>query len=212
MPPVAEQDAPAADRVLVSQPDASALFMARRSELKLVKVKVRPIRDAGGDQVDETEGQRIIFRDGVLRVPLTPDAEVKTESDGRVPAEEVLTFLRKHRLNGNLEEGFWEVDPVAPPISPEETEALVDLAINLDADGLHAFIAAEEGGWKRERLVTAAKGTLQRVEAQVAARDQAVADATAAAEAKAQQAIAAARAEGEAAGKKAAKAKPPAAA
>lgn len=186
MPPVAEQDAPAVDSALVSQPENSALYMSRRSLLRLVLEKKVPVRGPQGEQIDETEGVMLVFRDGVLRVPL--DGEVTTETGSKIPSARALEFLDGHRMNGSLQEGFWRVDPTAPPISAAETEKLVEFAIALDADSLRTFIEQERNGWEREKLIEVAEGTLERVLATLENQ---------------QTALAKARAEGEAAAKKA---------
>jgi hypothetical protein len=166
MPPVAEMDAPPADRVLVSQPDTSVLFMSRRSSLRLVKKAIRPVRGAEGQQVDVTQGETIQFVDGVLRLPR--EGRVMLQNGDSIDAGDALGWVEGHKLMGDWQEGFWRVDPTAPPLSKVELDALMDLAVNLDADGLRDLIAQEEAGWGRADLLESARGTLVRVEATLA--------------------------------------------
>lgn len=163
-PAVAEREAPTGDQPLVSQPDQSALFMATRSNLRLVWESIRTVRDAEGVAVDKTMGKTLEFREGVLRVPLDPAREVTLTNGESAPAAEALRFLEKHRLNGDWQEGFWRVDPTAPPPSQAELDMLQTLALDLDAEGLERFIAEESGGWKRTALIEVAQGTLERVQ------------------------------------------------
>jgi hypothetical protein len=49
-------------------------------------------------------------------------------------------------LNGNVEEGFWRVDPTAPAPSRAEIETLTQAAIALDSEKLLAADRAGGGG------------------------------------------------------------------
>lgn len=164
MSSVAESAAPTVEQPLVSQPDNSALFMATRSNLRLVWESIRTVRDAEGVAVDKTPGKTVEFREGVLRVPLAEDGTVPLTNGEAAPAADVLRFLERHRLKGDWLEGFWRVDPTAPPPSEAELEALQSFAIELNADGLREFLAQESNGWNRRELLTVAAGTLERVE------------------------------------------------
>lgn len=181
MSAVAETEAPTADQPLVSQPDASALFMARRSNMRLVLESIRTIRDAEGVAVDKTAGKTIEFREGTLRVP-TDGRPVSFTNGEEGDSQAVLARLRKHRLLGDLQEGFWEVDPTAPPLSQDELDRMLSFALELDVDGLREFIRQEETGWAREALLDPARGTLKRVEEALDRSAQELAAATAEAE------------------------------
>lgn len=183
MPPATLEDAPTEGAALVSQPDGSVLFMARRSNLRLVKRPIRIKRDAEGNAIDQTAGETIEFKDGVFRCPI--EGECVLTNGARVPSEIIVKWLEGHILKDDTQEGFWRVDPTAPPLSQAELGTLQTLAIDLDADGLAQFIADELKGWQREELLSVAKGTLERVEARLesiaADQQKAVDDALAAA-------------------------------
>lgn len=188
MSATAVESAPTEDAALVSTPDPSLLFMARRSDLRLVKKSIRPVRNAEGIEVDKTLGETLEFKEGVLRVPTGKGEQVALANGLRVKAAEVVEWLRKHRLLGDWQEGFWEVDPVAPPASEAEMATLQDLAIDLNASGLRDFIEQEQAGWARKQILAVAAGTLERVEAKLqevtGEREKAIQDALAAEQAK----------------------------
>jgi hypothetical protein len=172
------EDAPTEDRVLVSQPDGTVLFMSRRSNLRLVKRPIRIKRDAEGNAIDQTAGETIEFKEGVFRCPI--DGECVLTNGERLPSSIVVKWLEGHILKDDTQEGFWRVDPTAPPLSPQELATLQDLAISLDAEGLERLIREEQAGWAREELLTVAQGTLDRVEARlesIAAEQKAAVDA-----------------------------------
>lgn len=150
---------------LVAQPEHSVLFASRRSNLRLIKRGITPIRDAEGRQVDMKKGEAVVFVGGRFSVPLGEDALVQLEDGEMHDAPEIMAWLDGHRLNGDIMEGFWKVELAAPAPSSTELERLQTLAIELDVEGLKAFIAAERAGWERESLLEVAEGTLTRVEA-----------------------------------------------
>ena len=43
-----------------------------------------------------------------------------------VDAQELIAWMGRHRLNGDRHEGFWQVDPTAPPVSEDEMSRLMD--------------------------------------------------------------------------------------
>ncbi len=161
-------EAPTEAPQLVSQPDTSALFMATRSNLRLVKKAIRTIRGPEGEAVDQTLGETLEFNEGVLRVPLAPDGEVTCLNGERIPAPDVLAWLGKHRMNGDWQEGFWRVDPTAPPPSQEELDTLQELAIDLNDEGLTLFVEQERAGWNRPQLIEIAERTLEKIAAKAA--------------------------------------------
>jgi hypothetical protein len=167
MPAATAERPPTEDVRLVSQPDTSVLFMARRSDLRLVMKPIRTLRNREGDAVEDLPGVKIEFKDGVFRVPTDPKATVTLVDGESFEAAKILEWLEKHRLKGDWQEGFWKVDPTAPPLSRAELDTLQSLAIELDRSGLEAFIAQEEEGWAREDLLAAARGTLERVVAKL---------------------------------------------
>lgn len=153
--------------LLVQTPEDSILFMCRRSDLRLTWKKRYPVRDAGGQPVGMTPGAYVAFRDGVFRCPKEGPFTLVDSLDGGTfdleDVTELLEWLDRHRLRDDREDGFWRVDPTAPPVSQDEILALNDLVLKLDLDGLERFIAQEEAGWGREDLLATARTTLEKV-------------------------------------------------
>lgn len=164
----------------LSTPAQAVQFTARRKDLRLVKVPIYPRYGAGGIKIGEERGETIPFIDGAFTCPTSGTV---TLADGReADAAGVLEFLKTHRLNGNLFEGFTEVAQAAPVPSAEDINAIVQAAERLDAERLEELIATEESGWARDAILTVARASLERVkalQAEVAAQ-QAEADAAAA--------------------------------
>lgn len=151
-------------RELVSRPDTQLLFMARRSELRLTLKSRYPIRGPHGQIEGMTQGQYVGFRDGVFRCPSEGTVTLVDTLDGgeaEIEAEELVRRLKTHRLFGNPEEGFWMVDPVAPPPSKEEMKTLVRLAQRANVAGLEELLAQERDGWNRPDFIEAAEDALQ---------------------------------------------------
>lgn len=157
---------------LVATPEDTVLFMCRRADLRLTKTPRYPIRGASGQQVGETQGQVVAFRDGVLRVP--KDGPVVLEDGRETDSGEVIAWLEKHRLFRDLEDGFWRVDPTAPLVSSDEIAALLEIVALYDEEKLVAFIEQERSGWAREDLLGTAETALERmrkIQAEGAAAD-----------------------------------------
>jgi hypothetical protein len=177
-----------AEQQMVSVPDTSTLFMARRGELRLIKRPIRQTRNVEGNPADTIPGEAVAFHDGVLRVP--PRGKVRLDDGREGDAADILEWLQRHPLKGDWEEGFWQVDHTAPPPSQAELDTLQELAMDLDADGLERFIAQELDGWERQELIEVAEKSLARVREKSLESQEARA-----------QALAQARAEGAAQGK-----------
>jgi hypothetical protein len=150
-----------AERV-VSSPAASTLYMSRRSELRLVKVPTYPVFGPGGLKVGEQPGLTVEFKDGQFRVP--HEGEVILAKGQRIEAGELNTWLQQHPLLHDLEGGFWKVDPVAPPVSQEEMEAITDAALELSEERLRQILTQEQQGWQREQILTTVQRTLDKLE------------------------------------------------
>jgi hypothetical protein len=135
--------------------------MAKRSDLRLVKEPVRPIFGGHGQKQGETPGQTLEFRECVLRIP--KDGDVAFSNGTTAPASEVVSYLERHRLFMDQEEGFWRVDPTAPPVSGDEMKAINRAAIAGDEATLTAIIDAERAGWGREDLISTAQEALETV-------------------------------------------------
>lgn len=168
---------------MVGKPEAAVTFLARRDELRLIKKAERFRRNAEGDVVESIPGERIVFRDGVLKVPLT--GTIAGENGDALDAPEVIAWLQGHKLRGDRQEGFWELEEPAPAPSEDELTQLQMLAEDLDAKGLERYIGEERDGWAREKLLAIAEGSLVRVKAKVEELEAQKAEAVAAAKAEA---------------------------
>jgi hypothetical protein len=151
------------DEALVSQPDTSVLFMARRRELRLVKTPRYPIYGPAGAKVGENPGQALQFTDGAFRCPR--EGTVTLEDGRPADAAEILEWLESHRMLNSLEEGFWRVDPTAPPVSQEEMRALMQAAMRLDVDTLEAIVEQERSGWGRSAIIDEAEQAIVEIRA-----------------------------------------------
>lgn len=176
---VLEEESVASDATPeIQQPARSVLFIAKRSDLRLVWVPRHPIiNPASGVRTGMSRGRVLAFRDGSLTIPLdNPDGMVHgidtaDAGDWSEETDVVLEWLRNHRLNGDFQEGFEEVKQTAPEISDAELDLLQEAAINFDMDALRAFIAKEESGWQREQLLGRARKTLEKIEVAYAAAE-----------------------------------------
>lgn len=147
----------------LSTPEQAVTFTARRRDLRLVKVPIYPVFGAGGMKVGEQPGETIQFTDGVFTCPTSGAVRLADGRDG--DAAEVLAFLKAHRLNGNIFEGFVEVAQAEPIPSADDMDAIVQAAEQLDVARIEELIATEEAGWNREAILTVARGSLERVKA-----------------------------------------------
>lgn len=162
---------------MVAAPPSAHTFLARRSDLKLVKKPERKRHDAEGNAIETLPGERIIFREGVLRVPHS--GPMRGEKGEELDSADVLAFLEAHPLKGDRFDGFWLNEEPAPPMSSAEQSALNELVLELDDGGLVAFIAQEVDGWAREDVLKLAEESLERVRAKLTERDEALAAARA---------------------------------
>jgi hypothetical protein len=167
---------------LVARKTETLLFLARREDLRLTYIARRPQRDATtGAQLEPTRGITFGFLNGSLRLKPNEDGEVLVADpvggagETLVPLETALKWLRNHRLNGDVNEGFWEVDPTAPPMSREEQDRIVAAATAWDAETLEEIVRQERAGWNREDLLHVAQGSIERIRALEAKAEEAVA-------------------------------------
>jgi hypothetical protein len=192
------------DEQLVAQPRAVTTFISKRQNLRLVKRPRRTVRNASGEEVDQTAGQSIQFdvyldpiqKQRALDAGLTDKEAVTASRYGRydcptegmvelergeeIPAEELHAWLMRHRLNGDWQEGFWRLEVAAPAPTREELDRLMQAAY--DEDMLVKLIEQERAGWDREDIVSVAVGALERLRA-LKVEAQAAVDAEAALEA-----------------------------
>lgn len=153
---------------LVSPTDSTVLFMSRRSALRLTMRPRYKTRDpVSGQQTGETKGVFIGFRDGQVRIPKDGEFVAVDTLDGGesdpMPAGEVQDWLMRHRLFGNREEGFWRVDPTAPPVSQDEMRVMMNAATTLDEETLREIVRQEEAGWARDDILSVAREALDRI-------------------------------------------------
>lgn len=145
----------------LSKPDPAVTFMARRSELKLVKKPERRIKNHEGDVVEVVPGERLVFRDGVLKLP--PSGKARGEKGEAIDATETIAWLEDHPLLNDKNEGFWKHNEPAPAPSPEEIDRLNGLAMRRDAKGIELLISEEQQGWKRSGYLKSAETSLAQV-------------------------------------------------
>lgn len=156
------------EETLVSPTEATVLYMSRRSGLRLTMRPRYPLRDpVSGQLTGSTPGVFIGFQDGQVRVPKSGQyTTVDTLNGGRsepIDAADVHDWLQRHHLFGDRQEGFWRVDPTAPPVSQDEMRAMMNAATLLDEETLQAIIDQEEAGWGREAILNTAREALDRI-------------------------------------------------
>jgi hypothetical protein len=165
---------------LVSQPDTSIVYVARRSELRLTLKSRYPLRNPiTGQPEGTTRGIYAGFRDGTLRVPREGKVVLVDTLDGgeseEIDASVIHEMLQKHRRYGDRSEGFWMLEQPAPPVSPQEIDRLMEAAARWDVETLEAVLEQERAGWGREDLIAAAQRQVERIRAMEAERDAQVA-------------------------------------
>lgn len=152
------------------------VFVARRTDLRLVKEPIETRWGPNGRNMGKTQGESVQFIGGRFEVPTADGATVKLEDGRTLDAAEFLEWIEAHPMLGNIEEGFIEFHAPPPEPSSFELEQLQALAIDHDLDGLEAFAAAEREGFARAGLLTVVDGTIERVkaaQAKAAAREHA---------------------------------------
>jgi hypothetical protein len=152
------------DERLVSAPEKRLLFMSRRSDLRMFKRASYAVRDPNsGEVVDRTQAQVVAFVDGQFRCEPSGTVTLTDTLDAgiaEVDGEELVSWLLKHRLYGDKHEGFWRVDPTAPPVSKDEMKGLLRAAQRFDVDALERALADERAGWNREDVIETIESTL----------------------------------------------------
>lgn len=148
---------------LVTPGEANLVYMARRQSLRLIRVpRGTLINPATGQrEVGAIQGQAVAFHEGVLRVP--KEGDMLLEDGKPAPASEIAEWLDSHRLNGNVEEGFWRVDPSAPPVSEDELGRLMDAALSFDSETLQEIVRQEREGWGRDVVIRRAEDALVKI-------------------------------------------------
>jgi hypothetical protein len=145
---------------LVSRPDRGTVFLSRRGETRLVMTPKRAVYGPDG-RTGEMPGQTLRFVDNRLYVP--DEGEVTLEDGNKVDATVIRAFLDKHRLNGDIEDGFWPLEVPAPSISGDELAQITDAALEFDEERLAAIIMQERDGWARADLLGVAEGALAKM-------------------------------------------------
>lgn len=134
-------------------PTTTAIFMARRRDLVLVRVPQRTHFDPVSQEKYVTEGQRIEFREGRFE---TADPEL-------------IEWLRGHDRFGDSSEGFVEIEPPTPAPTVE-LQQLMAAAARLDVEAIETILAAERAGHERELVIEAAEAALEQIKAIEAAQ------------------------------------------
>lgn len=173
MSPVAEQDAP---EIAVSKPVKERTYVSRRSDLILVLERDRRrVSAETGETVETVQGKRLRFNEGTIvvaekgvvrgaRGEQLASQYVIDRLEGRgAPGDE--DFIQPHPLLGDREEGFWVLPKVAPPMSEEEAQGIVALAISGEVEKLEDLLAAEQDGWERADMLDLLSGTIDKVRA-----------------------------------------------
>jgi hypothetical protein len=192
---------PVDEEQLVAQPRKFVTFYARRQNLRLVLKPRRPERSPmTGEVIGETTGLSIqfdVFIDPIKREQLVAagtdereaqavsrigryecptEGEATLENGRTLDAADLLDALRRHRLNGDLLEGFWETQPTVPPVTRAELDRITAAALEWDVDTLRAIVEQESAGWGREDIIRIAEGAIEKIlerDAQVEAAQQA---------------------------------------
>lgn len=165
---------------VLSAPPSGRTYVARRSELLLILERDRRrVNQETGETVETIQGKRLQFTDGQLFVP--EKGSVRGARGEKIPAQDVIVhlegrgepgdedYVEPHDMFGNREEGFVRLPKIAPALSEDEAQAVVDLAIAGDLEGLEALHAAEQDGWARADMLELIGSTLDKVRAVQAA-------------------------------------------
>jgi hypothetical protein len=165
---------------LVSQPETSIVYMARRSDLRLTMKPRYPVNNpVTGQREGESRGIFCGFRDGTLRIPREGKIVLMDTLNGgeseEIEAAVVHEWLQKHRRYGDRSEGFWMLEQPAPPVSPQEIDRLMEAAARWDVGTLEAVLEQERAGWGRADLIATAERQVERIRAMEAERDAQVA-------------------------------------
>lgn len=150
------------DDQLVSQPDQGTIFLSRRSDLRLVRTPRYPIMGPSGQKVGEKPGEAVAFREGRFYCPA--EGKVTLEDGREVDADDLRPWMLGHRLVGDVNEGFWAVETVAPPVSSDELQRLSKAAVQHDVETIEAMIAQEVAGWDRADFIGGMRRTIEEVE------------------------------------------------
>lgn len=154
-------------QAVVQQPDPHVLFLSKRSELRLVHTGRYPIVVPNtGQRLGETRGVTVAFREHEFRCPTEGEAVIMDPGgagEARMPAADLLKFLEQHPRCGDPNEGFYRVDPKAPPISQSENNLIVQAATAWDTETLEEMVTQERAGWNRQELIVVAEGAIQRI-------------------------------------------------
>jgi len=165
-----------ADPPVLSKPKAERVYISRRSDLLLVLVRdKRRVSQETGETGESIQGKRRQFVEGRLTIP--EKGVVRGARGERLTAKEAIEhlegrgkpgeddYIEPHDLLGDREEGFFKLPKVAPPMSEEEAQKVVELAIAGDVQALEDLHEAELTGWERTDLLELISDTLSKVRA-----------------------------------------------
>lgn len=159
----------------LTKPDLSTTFLSRRTDLRLVikpRRKQMGMTDGGFAQLGEAPGVAVQFKDGTFRLP--PAGPVTIAEGNVIDADLLRPALEGHRLNGDMEDGFWALPKIAPPPTGTELAALTTAAAKLDEAGITAMLETERAGWARPEFLALIESSLERV-TEVASKTEAIA-------------------------------------
>jgi len=145
----------------IAQPDQRVVYLSRRSDLRLIRVARQPRHNVAGMKIGEDPGQAVQFVEGKLTLPL--EGKVRIDQGREADAVEIREWLEGHHIFGNVEEGFWRVDPAAPPLSAAEMSMFQELVLKLDVEGLRRCLEAERNGWARTDIVAVLEESIEKV-------------------------------------------------
>ena len=166
---------------LVQQPERQVLFISKRDELRLVHTGRYPmVVPNTGQRLGETRGVTVSFApNGEFRCPVEGEVTIMdpggagkavmyaedTVNEKGEHVQGLLSWLESHHLCGDPNEGFYRVDPKAPPLGQQEQKRLMDAATDWDVETLERIIEQERAGWNREDIIEIAQGSIDRIHA-----------------------------------------------
>lgn len=152
---------------LVAEPPNRVLFFARRDSLRLTMTARYATRDpVSGQPTGQTPGRFVAFRDFKFEVPPSGEVTIVDSLNGgeaTLEASEVVDWLKRHRLFGDREEGFWLYEEPAPAITAAEQQRVSDAALEHDLDTLGEMLAQERAGWARPEFIGNLEDTMRKI-------------------------------------------------
>lgn len=169
----AAYEAGAVDEQLVAERAAVATFYSRRKSLRLViEPRYEQVAPQTGRALGRSPGVTVEFKENHLALP--GSGPVKIANGRKAEAEDLLEALREHDLFKDVHDGFWEVDPSAPPAAAEELQRLVTAGLAGDIATLEKMAGQERAGWQRSELLALIAESIDQVKDAKAREDAAM--------------------------------------